>query len=42
VPICLTSASDLRVQIDSNGSLLRIDHRDVIVNLLPTLVVTLH
>ena len=34
-PVCLTSASDLRVQINANGSLRRIDHRDVIVNLFP-------
>ena len=34
-PVCLTSASDLRVQINANGSLRRIDHRGVIVNLFP-------
>ena len=34
-PVCLSSASDLRVQINANGSLRRIDHRDVIVNLFP-------
>ncbi len=32
---CLTSASGLRAQINANGSLRRIDHRDVIVNLFP-------
>jgi cellobiose phosphorylase len=35
VPIFLASASELRVQINTNGSLRRIDHRDVIVNLFP-------
>ena len=35
MPVSLTSASDLRVQINANGSLRRIDHRDVIVNLFP-------
>jgi cellobiose phosphorylase len=34
-PISLASASELRVQINANGSLRRIDHRDVIVNLFP-------
>ena len=34
-PILLTSASGLRVQINTNGSLRRIDHRDVVVNLFP-------
>ncbi len=32
-PATLSSASELRVQINANGSLRRIDHRDVIVNL---------
>ena len=31
--VCLSSASELRVQINANGSLRRIDHRDVVVNL---------
>ncbi len=34
-PIQLTSAAGLVAQINANGSLRRIDHRDVIVNLFP-------
>jgi cellobiose phosphorylase len=34
-PASLSSASELRVQINANGSLRRIDHRDVVVNLFP-------
>jgi cellobiose phosphorylase len=34
-PATLSSASEFRVQINANGSLRRIDHRDVIVNLFP-------
>ena len=34
-PVALASASGLSVQLNANGSLRRIDHRDVIVNLFP-------
>jgi 1,2-beta-oligoglucan phosphorylase len=34
-PVSLSSTSGLRVQINANGSLRRIDHRDVILNLFP-------
>ncbi len=35
MPVRLTSTSELRAEINGNGSLRRIDHRDIIVNLFP-------
>ena len=34
-PFVLESPSGLRVQVNANGSIRRIDHRDVIANLFP-------